>query len=115
MVQRGLQINQADLVVGCDFFDFLLDVGIPVPGAGTKAGMSVTDWRETANPYFTTGIDFAKRCDQIGVIPYKIVPVVGPVTGVRVVQSQVDNNHISCVFQGLAILLLLGIWAVSFS
>ena len=59
------------------------------------------------------GICLAECIHQIQIVCHKGITIVGPVTRVGVIDSQMDDHNISCKIQCFAVFFLSCIWTVS--
>ena len=101
------------------FTDLLPDALHPVAeGAGILARTVYSaltgDYGGSANPYPAIRIRHPESVYQLQIIAYELVPVMGPITGVRVVQSQMNHHPIRSESHRIPELLLLPVRPVAF-
>ena len=88
-----MKINQLYIGVSCNGLNGLLYLSMPVARTGLKT---------------------RKRVDQCQIIPDKKIPIVGPVSRIRIINTQMNDNDVSGKSQRLLKLFLLHIRTVTF-
>ena len=82
-----MKIDQPGMRRSRHRLDLSLDLPEPITGARFKTGMAMKDRGHPAYPDLTIGIDLPKSVDQRQVIAHELIPVVGPVARVGIIQS----------------------------
>ena len=109
-----MKINQLYIGVSCNGLNGLLYLSMPVALTGLKTRMTIGNRSHPChqNPYIR--VYYTKRVDQCQIIPDKKIPIVGPVSRIRIINTQMNDNDVSGKSQRLLKLFLLHIRTVTF-
>ena len=111
-IERRMEIDEFRSAYSCHHLDGFLYFIVPLLGARNEAGMPMGYRRHASQYKAYLGIGRTQRVHQRQIILYKFVSIVRPVSGVCIVDAQVDDCDIALEGHRLPILLLLHIRTV---
>ncbi len=94
ILQHGFEVDQPGPLCRGHPFDRLLDPVVPLAGTGLEPTVPMRDRGHPANVDLRRRIGRSKTRDQGGVIRDELVPVIGPVPRVGVVDPEVDHHDV---------------------
>ena len=69
--------------------------------------MAMEDGSKATDPHVALWVGLPESGDQCQIVLHELIPVVGPVAWIGVVQSQMDDDFVPCELQGRLVFLRL--------
>ena len=93
-IERAVEVDELHACCLDYLLDSLLDLELPVPSARLEAWVLHADRRRTGDEDTHPRGDGAQCIDQMAVVGDELIPIVGPVAGVGIVDPEVDHSDI---------------------